>query len=1579
MTMHGHQSGSRPVSSEVVRGEATRENARTQTANQEARSGPEDKERADALPLSWIPSIAPPPLPIGPSPSPGSTPLRVGSTFKHYELIRTLGQGGMGSVFLARDIKLGRLVAIKLLREYSGDRAYRFLAEAQATALCSHENIVVLHEVDEAFGTPYMVLEYIQGCTLRDFMARGERARAPGGPDATPAAAAAPVSPSRAIELMKPVVRALVCAHGLGVVHRDLKPENILLADAGAVKVLDFGIAKQFGADDISTLAGAREPSAQGAGPTRESALAGTLPYMAPEQLRREDIGPRSDLWAVGVILFELLAGRHPLSPFAPTWLRDVIDLDSPMPRLHDLRPEVGALGDLVERCLKKRQAERIGSAGELLAELEALAGQEAAIGGTAGESPFAGLSAFQESNAARFFGRDRDVAAALGRLRNQELVAVAGPSGAGKSSFVRAGVIPAVKRSRERWEALVLRPGRRPLAALADVLAQELEEAREGAQGTRPEIDPAALLARLRVEPGALAAQLRARCRRNGPEHRILLFVDQFEELFTLGTEAGERSEFMGCLEGVADDASSPLRVMLAVRSDFLDRIADDHRTFMDTVTRGLMFLPPLGREELREAIARPLQAVGHRFESDEMLDEMLDALEGTRGPLPLLQFAATRLWEARDRARRLLTRDSYRALGGVAGALSTHADAVLSRLPAPDQRLARAILLRLVTPERTRAIVSAADLLDLAEGGGEAVTQVLHHLAGARLVHIESSGEREGTTVELVHESLIDRWAKLRRWLEENEQDAQFLSRLRAAAQQWEASGEAEGMLWRDRAAEEAAHWLKRARAERGDSAHAALARREAHYLLAVVALVRRARRTRWRLATSAIALLAATASAVSYLALRADREATRAQAEATQARNATRIATARELEDDPTTVLALVREIEPPGAPRGWSDLARFALQRGVARTVLTEPGAIVRAAFSPDGKRIVTASLDGSARIWRADGAGEPVVLRGHQDRLAWAAFSPDGRRVVTASYDRTARVWSADGAGEPIVLRGHDDVVFSAAFSPDGTRVVTASWDTTARVWSADGTGEPVVLRGRPGWMWSAAFSPDGTRVVTASGDLTARVFRADGTGSAVVLRHDDIVFSAAFSPDGSRVVTASHDKLARVWNADGTGEPIVLRGHQDAVFSASFNTDGRRVVTASWDKTARVWNADGTGEPIVLRGHQDMILSAAFSADGQRVVTASLDRTIRTWDVADIHPPLVLRGHEDLVSSVAYSPDGQRIVTASYDMTARVWSATATGEPVVLRGHTDWVNAAAFSADGRRVVTASNDQTARVWDAGGTAEPIVLREHLGPVNAAAFSPDDQHIVTGSQDGTVRVHSADGASEPLVLRGHTQPVQCVAYSPDGQHVASASWDTTVRVWDAGGDVEQPVVLRGHQDRVNSVAFSPDGERIVTASWDKTIRVWNADGAGEPLVLRGHVGVLHSAAFSPDGRRIVSVSDDRTIRVWNADGAGEPLVLRGHELSIKSAAFSPNGARIVTGSDDRTARVWTDLETLRGVDDPKLWTSTTYCMPVERRMELLHISEATARADRDGCLRRVDEASAASLSAALLGRR
>ncbi|MBL9015035.1 MAG: protein kinase [Myxococcales bacterium] len=727
-----------------------------------------------------------------------------GVRINQYEIIKLLGEGGMGSVFLARDLRLGRRVAIKVLQSQQEELTQRFLVEARTTARCQHDNIVVIYEVGEHGGAPYIVLEFLNGKPLTEYTKDGQK-----------------LPYARAVEIMVQILKALQCAHEHGIVHRDLKPDNIFVMDSGNLKVLDFGIAKvlQGGASEnqgsSKSAAAVRMPSplelATGTNTslTRVGTIMGTLKYMSPEQWGIGiEIDHLTDIWACGILLHRMICGRHPLHPLDGNQLVVTAMLELPMPSMQEAAPPdvPRELIQIVDRCLLKMKEQRWQSAEELLRALEPfLPGRRATKELQIDESPYAGLSSFQEGDADKFFGRNREIAAMVTRIRDRPLMAVVGSSGAGKSSFVRAGLVPALKRSGETWETLVIRPGRSPIEALAGViqpmvataanLADEMEEQKK-------------LVEKLRKEPGHLGHVLRGRARRDN--RRLLLFVDQFEELFTMTADPAERAAFMASLSAVADDATSPLRVVLSIRSDFLDRLAEDPQ-FLAELTQGLFFLGPPGRDGLREAITNPAEMAGFAFELPATVEDMLDTLETTPGALPLLQFAASKLWESRDKARKLLTHNAYTQMGGVTGALASHADHVVRELGQAKQPLVRAIMLRLVSPERTRAIVPMAELRELSREVGE-VQRLVDQMVDARLLVVQTIEGGKGSTVEIVHESLVQNWPTLRRWLDENQDDAELIDQLRTAARQWAQKGRDVGLLWRGDTAEEAKKFKKR-----------------------------------------------------------------------------------------------------------------------------------------------------------------------------------------------------------------------------------------------------------------------------------------------------------------------------------------------------------------------------------------------------------------------------------------------------------------------------------------------------------------------------------------------------------------------------------------------------------------------------------------------------------------------------------------------------------------------------------------------------------------------------------------------
>jgi WD40 repeat protein/serine/threonine protein kinase/tetratricopeptide (TPR) repeat protein len=599
----------------------------------------------------------------------------------------------------------------------------------------------------------------------------------------------------------------------------------------------------------------------------------------------------------------------------------------------------------------------------------------------------------------------------------------------------------------------------------------------------------------------------------------------------------------------------------------------------------------------------------------------------------------------------------------------------------------------------------------------------------------------------------------------------------------------------------------------------------------------------------------------------------------------------------------------------------------------------------AEFSPDGKYIVTASEDKTARMWDAKTGRAMADPLPHNAPVISARFSPDGQRIFTVAKDHTAVVWSALTGRrliEPFAFASTLD------FSPDGTHILTLS-PKMLEVWDTQTCQSQAKLFKSGELIAGADFSPDGARILTvdmivSTNTRTLTRFRADGTRVAAKkgewlarvwdahngqplgepMRHGDSMRAAQFSHDGTRVVTASEDNTARVWDAQ-SGLPLTepLR-HADAVNDAEFSPDGKWVVTASDDNTARVWDAQsGQPQPKALK-HANRVHSAQFSPDGLRILTATMDNTLRVWDAQTGQPltepwkhgnSVVDSGNinESGAVSVQFSPDGTRIVTASADNAAQVWEAQTSPPPKNPLKHGDWVLFAQFSPDGTRIVTASKDHTARVWDAQ-TGQPVTPPlKHESWVASAQFSPDGTRVLTSSFDNTARVWDARTGQPLTQPMRHRANLYSAQYSPDGTLIATASQDCTARVWDA--QTGQPVTgdLR-HQDLVNSVRFSPDGKYLVTASKDHTARVWDARTGQPATEIMQHGSDVFFAEFSPDGKYVVTASNDHTAWVWDARTGQHKIgpLESGNGSAI--ARFSPDGTRVLTSTDANTAQVW-----------------------------------------------------------------
>jgi WD40 repeat protein/transcriptional regulator with XRE-family HTH domain len=1224
-----------------------------------------------------------------------------------------------------------------------------------------------------------------------------------------------------------------------------------------------------------------------------------------------------------------------------------------------------------------------------------------------AGISPYKGLNYFDEGDTDLFAGREaltarlteRVLALASSSAPDRRLLAVVGASGSGKSSLVRAGLVPALRWNKVSadWRIHVFTPTAQPLESLATSLTESVSAT-------------ASLMDDLARDPRSLHLFVR-RLSPGGTPSRVLLVVDQFEELFALSRSEGARTTFIDNLLTASSEAGGPVMTVIALRADFYGHCAG-YPQLREALAEQQEYIGAMSDEELRRAIEEPARRGRWEFE-DGLLDQLLHDVGHEPGALPLLSHALLETWQRR-RAH-TLTLSGYASSGGVRGAIAETAEAAFTDLFTREQQvIARRIFLRLteLSDESgtgdTRRRASFKELI-LKPEEAAATHAVLTALADARLITTSED------SAEVAHEALIREWPTLRGWLEENRDSLRFHRHLTEASQEWSAAERQPDTLYRGARLTQAREWAdahsdemndlerefvdaSRVAAEREAAEREAQRERElraAQHLaeeqkqrLEEQSLASRRLRSRAFYLVGALVLAVAAAAATGVVATRNSTLAAQnaaiavtAQANFARADHQARLASSRAwaaaavsniaVDSDRSILLALEAVYVTYSVDKGWTREAEEALHRAVS--------------------------------------AQQPfVALRGHGTIVNDVAFSPDGRRLATASLDGTAKVWDAATAGELFTLEpGKPDAgtagkqLYSVAFSPDGAQLAAAGEAGVVTLWDA-ATGKSAFslpFEGEPSPIFSVAFSPDGKRLAAASGDGTVRVWELATAQISLVL-HIDIdlppdtlsifkVHDVAFSPDGTRLATVGPNDTAKIWDAASGKELLTLTGHKDAILALAYSLDGTRIATASFDTTTKVWDARTGAELLTLSANTARNTDAAFSPDGMRLAVVSDDGTAKVWDASSGQQLFTLAGHTSAIRAVAFSPDGTQIATASDDATARVWQAAPSRELFTLTGHTREVYGGHFSPDGTRLLTTSNEGIVKVWD---TSTGRLMYNLLPPadehLNGGAFSPDGKLIATGGTEGLPRIWDAATGKLMITLPGHAQRTFEVKFSPDGKWLATASpREYTAILWDIATRSEL-LTLTGHAARVYWLDFSPDGKRLITCGedtvaivWDlasgqsllklpipggvcsngpsyspdgtrlltadasEVAKVWDA-ATGQPLLeLSGHSGAVYAAAWSADGKRIATASADKTAKIWDAQTGEDLLTLYGHSASVGGVAFSPDGTRLATFSDDGTARIYVlPVEELVALAKTRVTRSLT----TEECLKYLHLT-------------------------------
>ncbi|HEX5895699.1 MAG TPA: protein kinase [Thermoleophilaceae bacterium] len=1463
---------------------------------------------------------------------------QVGTEVAGYRIESQLGLGGMSVVYLAQDLRLKRKVALKLLAAgLAGDESFRerFLRESELAASIDHPNIVPIYEAGTTDELLFIAMRYVEGSDLKERLERGR------------------LDPGDAAGILAQVASALDAAHARGLVHRDVKPSNVLL-DAHArpdgsdhAYLADFGLTKR-----VSEHTGVGD----------DGHLMGTIDYVAPEQIAGEEIDGRADVYSLGCVLYECLVGQPPFrrdSDIAVVFGH--LEAEPPAPSAQ--RPELpAALDAVIASALAKEPDQRYPSCREFaqaalavaadeasrllvdvasraaagrsdLSEVEAeLAGkvidvqvvreQARALSGpvtparvaTEGICPFKGLASFEPVDADYFYGRERLVAELVARLVGANFLGIVGPSGSGKSSVLRAGLLPAlaggVLPGSEGWRRLLLRPGERPLEELRRVLVSGAPDPLGEALDTLP------------------------------PGERLLLAVDQLEELFTTCRSDAERAAFAATLARAAADPQRRAIVVVALRADFYGRFAA-YPGLADLLGSNHVLVGPMQASELRRAVELPAGRVGLRVEP-ELADALVDDVEGEPGALPLLSTALLELWQKRqDNA---LTLAAYHESGGVHGAVARLAEGTYARIPDARKPLVRAIMLRLVgegegdAPVRRRAPLAELDL-----ERNEDVADVLTMLADSRLITVG-----EGS-VEVAHEALLREWPRLCEWIEEDAEGRRLRRHITQAASEWDAAGRDQSELYRGARLAAALDWAADHTLD--------LNEREREFVTESRDVseqeTKRARRTNRRLrallAGVAVLLAAALAGGIFALGQRGDaRDAETAQV-------AQRLGAQALVEEDLDRSLLLARQaVAIDDSPQTRSYLLADLLRAPAVAGVMHGEEDILRAvAVSPDGKTLAVGDYGVGVLFFDArtyERVGEPLRVKGGVHSLA---YSPDGQTFASGGdeyihlFDARTRkqlaVAHVAGRGSP----GDAGAVNRMAFTRDGSGlvvVVIRGEFQSASVSVRDATtlkasGPPVAPAGgvagdyvgsyfeTPGF----ALTPDGRSVVTASNQNELVWWDIRSRRPTRRLKVGSGLHALALSPDGDTLAVGIERGIKLVDTRTGAARSVTGPS-AGAPTWLLFSPDGGTVVSTSLDGAVTRWDADSATRSETLRGHSSAVQQPVFSPDGATLYTVAHDGTAIAWDLAGDRglrrqirftrdqAPGGYDGHPG-----SFSPDGRLIALGLNDEGIRLWDTadlTPTGQPLLETGGEVW--ALAFAPDGRRLAAVTLQGQATLWDVESRSlvwGPFTVAP--GPVMGVSISADGKILATAGPSG---VDLWDLASGDLL-----DSVGDVGV-PAGDVVFSRTGSTLALVHEHGGDVDVwDVAKRSRITRLPvdgesayyAIALSRDGRTVAAGGLDDPlVRVWDVPTRKLISELDQGSATALTLDFSADGRTLAVSGFEPVASLWDVGTGvriGPTLTAGSRRAEID---MSPNGRRLLLTHADGRGAVW-DV-------DPESWT-------------------------------------------------
>ena len=1475
--------------------------------------------------------------------------------FGRYEVLGLIGSGAFADVARAWDEGLASHVAIKVLNpEATADdlARERFIEEGKLLRRVASPNVLAVHDLGELDdGRPYLVIQLAEGGTLDDRIEPFEGRS---------------VDADAVRRIAEAIADGLAALHRVGVVHRDIKPENLLIhtdeahpgpsdpapggtgartvrppssgADPGADTVVGSGVLGTGEQLLIGDLGLAKDLTTRGSAP---SVIGGSARYQAPEQLRADGtLGPQTDLYAASAVLWRLLTGRVAPEP------HDVAD------ELTIFRPGWQAF---FARAMAFDPADRYPTAIAWRSavldhlEMEPVAVDDGARSLTNLQScPYKGLASFQPEDASVFFGREELVDDLVRRLQVNRVLVVAGPSGSGKSSLVRAGLLPALRAGAipgsDAWQYELLTPGIDPFDELHYRLTRNVD-------------------GRPRYTAGELAAdpRLSRRLLDDNGERGWLIYVDQFEEVFTQQDDPAIARAFVDALAAMADPTDSRLRMVIAVRADFYGRCAQipwlAHR-----ITENQVLVGPMGNDNMRRAIEEPARRHGLRFEPG-LVDAMLDEGGQSAGSLPLISHALVETWSRRD--GNILTLDGFNTAGGVGGAIAQSADALFEiTFDEAQQRAAKRLLLRLVTPGEgtadTRRRLPFSELERDSEP--EVIASVVDEFVSARLLAVDDK------TIEIAHEALIGGWPRLRDWIDGERQNLRFRQRVGRAATEWETADRDPDLLWRGTPLATAVDWANEhpdgfdlLEQEFVDAAEAARLDEET----ARAQRAARSARTRRR-ATIALAVLTIASVIASIVAFTALRRATSSTEVAErQFANALGTSAVGQARSDPRLALRLAME-SADRSDRSPLD-ARAAMVQ--ARVALSEPGLVpfgppvstpgsFKVALRPDGELAAVADPAGPVRLYDV-ASGEQVgdTLTAHTSGARTLSFTPDGQTLVTGSSDRFVYSWDVSDpttVGEPEIVSDNGSIVWSLAVHPNDGSVAVSYDDGTISVFDLETATELRVLEwdDGSGGINAIAFSPDGSKLVASNRSGRLNGWDTDeylGLWDPFDTPEGPKLWEIVFSPDGTTFATAGDRPVAYLHDAE-TGQPLdgMVFGEESfaedgterapiatAIKGVAFSADGRHLIGGSAAGTVHTWSIeDPTLPPTVsVSRHSDAVEHGDRSANGTIYATVGDDKRLRLWRPGDVPLFEQLDGFPGGAYGAAFDPTGRRLAVGDGTGGLHIVDLDDPSASVSATGHDGAVWEVVWAIDGSAIYTAGDDGLVLSWDPASLAVTETVGQHQSPARGLALSPDGRFLVSsdrGNEDGEgADVFVWDTAGPSLVTQAspHDQGVRAVAFSPDGELLATADGQGQIRTWRVG-DFELVREWSINANIVWAVAFNEAG-LLATVDGSEDVHVFDPATGAEVgttisgLDTNGGTGV----GFAADGlsTAVVTRGGELLLVDWEQGASLATSAIAAHDADSFELVFDTDGARFATTGTDGTVRVWDVLSPIRACEE------------------------------------------------------